>query len=229
MNLAFNRGDNPDNVTENYKRLCNAVGLNFDTLVASAQDHHTYVRKVSSNECGIGITKPRDIESVDALITNQPNVTLVTYYADCTPIFFVDINEKVIALAHAGWRGTVGKICKKVIDIMVNDYGSNTKSIICCVGPAISKCCYEIDKVCYNEFAKVSGLDLNKIMTSKGNGKYMADLLETNKQILIASGINENNIIISDVCTMCNSDLLWSHRATNGHRGTMSAFMCLKP
>lgn len=87
MNLAFNRGDNPDNVTENYKRLCNAVGLNFDTLVASAQDHHTYVRKVSSNECGIGITKPRDIESVDALITNQPNVTLVTYYADCTPIF----------------------------------------------------------------------------------------------------------------------------------------------
>lgn len=229
MNLAFNRGDNPNSVTENYKRLCNAVGLNFDTLVASAQDHHTYVRKVSSNECGIGITKPRDIESVDALITNQPNVTLVTYYADCTPIFFVDINEKVIALAHAGWRGTVGKICKKVIDIMVNDYGSNTKSIICCVGPAISKCCYEIDKVCYNEFAKVSGLDLNKIMTSKGNGKYMADLLETNKQILIASGINENNIIISDVCTMCNSDLLWSHRATNGHRGTMSAFMCLKP
>lgn len=228
MNLAFNRGDDIENVTENYKRFCNATGFSFDTLVASAQDHNTAVRKVTKEDCGIGITKPRDMQSVDALVTNQPDVTLVTYYADCTPVFFVDKVKKVIALAHAGWRGTVNKICKNVIETMVNDYGSDTKDIICCVGPAISKCCYEIDKICYDEFVKAGNLNLGKIMTDKGNGKYMADLLETNKQILISSGIPENNIIISDVCTKCNSDLLWSHRATNGHRGTMCAFMCIK-
>ena len=226
MNLAFNRGDDMNAVTENYKRFCKATGFDFDTLVASAQDHNTIVRKVTKNDCGIGITKPRDMQSVDALVTNQPNVTLVTYYADCTPIFFVDKVKKVIALAHAGWRGTVGKICKNVIDTMVNDYNCNTTDIICCVGPAISKCCYEIDKSCYDEFVKAQ-LDIEKIMTTKPNGKYMANLLEANKQILISSGIPNENIIISDVCTKCNSELLWSHRATNGHRGTMCAFMCI--
>lgn len=228
MNLAFNRGDEINNVTENYKIFCKATGFNFNTLVASSQDHHTVVRKVTKENCGIGITKPRDIQSVDALVTNQPDVTLVTYYADCTPIFFVDKVKKVIALAHAGWRGTVGKICKNVIDTMVNDYGSSPNNIICCVGPAISKCCYEIDQTCYDEFIKAGELNIDKIMIEKGNNKYMADLLETNKQILILSGVPEKNIIISDVCTKCNSELLWSHRATNGHRGTMCAFMCIK-
>lgn len=90
MNMAFNRGDNPDSVTENYKRFCKSAGFDYESLVASAQDHHTVVRAVTSAEKGIGIYKPRDIESVDALITNEKGVTLVTYYADCTPLFFVD-------------------------------------------------------------------------------------------------------------------------------------------
>ncbi len=228
MNLAFNRGDNPKSVTENYKRLCNSAGFDFNTLVASAQDHNTVVRKVTAKDCGIGITKPRDLQSVDALVTNTPNVTLVTYYADCTPIYFVDIEKRVIALAHAGWRGTVSKICKNVIDTMVSDYNSNPADIICCVGPAISNCCYEIDQSCYDQFAKVDELDIQKVMLPKGNGKYMANLLEANKQILMHSGVPEENITISDVCTKCNSQLLWSHRATNGKRGTMCAFMCIK-
>lgn len=227
MNFAFNRGDNPNDVINNYKIFCKAAGFDFDTLVASSQDHHTFVRKVTKAECGIGITKQKDIESVDALITNESGVTLVTYYADCTPVFFVDTVKKVIALAHAGWRGTVGKICKNVIDTMGSDYGSSVEDIICCIGPAISKCCYEIDKKCYNEFVKAGNLNIEKIMTDKGNGKYMADLLETNRQIIESCGVPNKNIIMSDVCTMCNSELLWSHRATNGHRGTMCAFMCI--
>lgn len=228
MNLALNRGDDENKVITNYKLFCHATGFEFDTLVASAQDHNTIVRKVTKNDCGIGITKPRDMDSVDALVTNEIGVTLVTYYADCTPVFFIDKNKKVIALAHAGWRGTVNKICSNVIKTMTTDYNSDTKDIYCFIGPAISKCCYEIDQSCYDNFTSVEGLDLDKIMTTKSNGKYMADLLETNKQILMLSGVPENNITISDVCTRCNSDLLWSHRATNGKRGTMCAFMCIK-
>ena len=229
MNLALNRGDNREDVITNYKLFCNATGLDFNTLVASAQDHNTVVRKVTTADYGIGITKPRDMDSVDALVTNQENVTLVTYYADCTPVFFVDKKNKVIALAHAGWRGTVNKICQNVIETMVNDYNSDTSDIHCFIGPAISKCCYEIDQSCYNEFGKVNGLNLDDIMTPLDNGKYMADLLETNKQVLVLPGVPKENIIISDVCTQCNSELLWSHRATKGHRGTMCAFMCIKP
>ena len=228
MNLAFNRGDEYENVIQNYKIFCNAAGFDFNTLVASAQDHHTFVRKVTSDNCGTGITRPRDIQSVDALVTNEKNVTLVTYYADCTPIFFVDTEKRVIALAHAGWRGTVGKICEKVINVMSDDYSCNKNDIICCIGPAIGKCCYEIDQSCYEEFAKVDCIDICSVMTCKGNGKYMADLPETNRQIIISAGVPEKYIIISDICTKCSSELLWSHRATNGHRGTMSAFMCIK-
>lgn len=227
MNLAFNRGDNPDNVVENYKRLCKSAGLDFNTLVASAQDHHTFVRPVTSENIGIGITKPRDMQSVDALITNEKNVTLVTYYADCTPLFFVDTKNKAIGLAHAGWRGTVGRIGQKVVEKMTELYGTDPANLLCAIGPAISKCCYEVDKACADEFYKLSDLDNSKFIFPKENKKYYLDLLECNRQILTRAGVSEKNITISDLCTKCNSSLLWSHRATNGQRGTMCAMMSI--
>lgn len=228
MNLSFGRGDSDENVTENYKIFCNAAGFEYKTLTASAQDHHTFVRKVTVKDCGVGIYKPRDMQSVDALMTNEPNVTLVTYYADCTPLFFVDKSKKVIALAHAGWRGTAGEIGKKTVEAMISAYGCQAKDIIAAIGPTISKCCYEVDESCADEFKKLDYLDKNKILFKKSDGKYMLDLIETNKEILINCGINEENIFLSDICTHCNSDLLWSHRATGGKRGGMCAFMCIK-
>ena len=228
MNMAFNRGDNPESVTENYKRICKSAGFDFDSLTASAQDHNTFVRAVTSENKGVGIYKPRDLHSVDALITNEKGVTLVTYYADCTPLFFVDIKQKAIGLAHAGWRGTVGRIGEKVVKKMTELYGTNPAYIVAAIGPAISVCCYEVDKPCADNFYALSDLDSSRFVFPKENGKYMIDLLETNRQILVAAGVKNENITVSDVCTNCNSELLWSHRATKGKRGTMSAFMCIK-
>ena len=228
MNMAFNRGDNPESVTENYKRICKSAGFDFDSLTASAQDHNTFVRAVTSENKGVGIYKPRDLQSVDALVTNEKGVTLVTYYADCTPLFFVDIKQKAIGLAHAGWRGTVGRIGEKVVKKMTELYGTNPADIIAAIGPAISVCCYEVDKPCADNFYALSDLDSSRFVFPKENGKYMIDLLETNRQILVAAGVKNENITVSDVCTNCNSELLWSHRATKGKRGTMSAFMCIK-
>lgn len=227
MNMAFNRGDNPESVTENYKRICKSAGFDFDSLTASAQDHNTFVRAVTSENKGVGIYKPRDLQSVDALITNEKGVTLVTYYADCTPLFFVDIKQKAIGLAHAGWRGTVGRIGEKVVKKMTELYGTNPDDIVAAIGPAISVCCYEVDKPCADNFYALSDLDSSRFVFPKDNGKYMIDLLETNRQILVAAGVKNENITVSDVCTNCNSELLWSHRATKGKRGTMSAFMCI--
>lgn len=228
MNMAFNRGDNPENVTENYKRICKSAGFDFDSLTASAQDHNTFVRAVTSENKGVGIYKPRDLQSVDALITNEKGVTLVTYYADCTPLFFVDTKQKAIGLAHAGWRGTVGRIGEKVVNKMTELYGTNPADIVAAIGPAISVCCYEVDKPCADNFYALSDLDSSRFVFPKENGKYMIDLLETNRQILEAAGVKNENISVSDVCTNCNSELLWSHRATKGKRGTMSAFLCIK-
>lgn len=228
MNMAFNRGDNPESVTENYKRICKSAGFDFNSLTASAQDHNTFVRAVTSENKGVGIYKPRDLQSVDALITNEKGVTLVTYYADCTPLFFVDTKQKAIGLAHAGWRGTVGRIGEKVVNKMTELYGTNPSDIVAAIGPAISVCCYEVDKLCADNFYALADLDSSRFVFPKENGKYMIDLLETNRQILVAAGVKNENITISDICTNCNSELLWSHRATKGKRGTMSAFMCIK-
>ncbi|MEE0957189.1 MAG: peptidoglycan editing factor PgeF [Ruminococcus sp.] len=227
MNLAFNRGDDPDAVTENYRRLCKSAGFDFDTLTASAQDHNSFVRAVTKNDCGVGIYKPRDMQSVDALITNEQGVTLVTYYADCTPLFFADVKNKAIGLAHAGWRGTVERIGEKVVEKMTALYGTDPSDIVAAVGPAISVCCYEVDQPVAERFLALEDLDASRFVFPKPGGKYMLDLLECNRQILVKSGVRAGNITLSDLCTNCNSDLLWSHRATNGHRGTMCAFMCL--
>lgn len=228
MNMAFNRGDSVESVTENYKRFCASAGFDYESLTASAQDHNTFVRAVTSADRGVGIYKPRDLQSVDALITNEKGVTLVTYYADCTPLFFVDTKNKAIGLAHAGWRGTVGRIGEKVVRKMIELYGTDPADIKAAIGPAISVCCYEVDKPCADNFLALDDLKTSRFVFPKENGKFMIDLLETNRQVLIKSGVKPENITISDLCTNCNSELLWSHRATKGHRGTMSAFMCIK-
>ena len=168
------------------------------------------------------------MQSVDALVTDEPGVTLVTYYADCTPLFFADTKRRVIALAHAGWRGTAGRIGAQVISCMREHYGTDPKDVLAAVGPAISKCCYEIDESCCSHFKAMAGLDTEKFIFPKKDGKYMLDLLEANRQVIEGAGVPKENITRSDVCTRCNSGLLWSHRATGGKRGGMAAFMCLE-
>ena len=223
MDLSFDHGE-PDAVTENYIMFCRAAGFDYRSLVASSQDHHTFVRVVTSAEKGIGIWRSKDIPSVDALTTIEPGVTLCTYYADCTPIFFVDTGTKAIALAHAGWRGTVGRIAAKVLETMNASFGADPADVVCAIGPNIMKCCYEIDDPCAEHFYAL-GLDSDRFLFPKGGGKYMADMLEANRQILISCGVKPENITVGDLCTRCSSDLLWSHRATAGDRGTMCAFL----
>ncbi len=228
MNLNFKRGDDPEKVMENYHRFCQAAGFSFDSLVSSSQDHHTFVRKVTKADWGIGITRPHDIESVDALVTNEPGVTLVTHYADCTPLYFVDPEQKVIALAHAGWRGTIGKIGEAVVECMEEEYGCDPSDIIAVVGPAIGPCCYEVDTPVFEQFASLTELKPAYFTRSLGHGKYLVDLKETNRRMLLDAGLMSINISISDICTKCCSELIYSHRASGGQRGGAVAMMCLK-
>lgn len=228
MNLNFKRGDDPEKVQENYRIFCQAAGFDYQTLVSSSQDHNINVRCVTSKDCGIGIWREHDMTSVDALVTNEPNVTLVTHYADCTPLYFADPEKKVIALAHAGWRGTVEKIGETVVDVMVEEYGCDPTDIIAVVGPAIGACCYIVDTPVFEQFASLTELKPAYFTKSLGHGKYLVDLKETNRRMLLEAGLLSINITISDVCTKCNSGLLFSHRASKGQRGGMVAMMCMK-
>lgn len=226
MNLSFNRNDSRENVLENYGRLCSAVGINPENLVLSQQTHTNNVISVTEKDRGTGITLPC-FHDVDGLITNRPEVALVTQYADCTPLLFCDPVKRVIATSHSGWRGTVKEIGKATVEKMVRDFGCDSADIIAGIGPSIGKCCYEVDDPVYCEFKKIPYLRLDEIFTPCGSGKYMLDLVEANFQILVNAGLREENIDRSDICTCCNSDELHSHRATAGKRGNLAAVIQL--
>lgn len=225
MNLAFGRGDDRETVLKNYRLLCDSVGFEYESLCASVQVHEAVVKTVNESHRGHGILKERQFSSADALITDSKAVTLVTYYADCTPIFFVDTVTHAIGLAHAGRRGTVAKIAVNTVSQMQKSFGTRPEDLICAIGPVIGECCYEIDGDCAEQFKNSGRIDASKVLTYKGNNKYMANLALANKLLLMSAGVAEKNITISDLCTRCNSRLLWSHRATKGQRGTMAAFM----
>lgn len=228
MNLSFHRGDSDENVLENYRRFCAAVGFNFNTLVASSQDHHTVIRRVGHEQAGIGIWRPKDMQSVDGLITNEPNVTLVTYYADCVPLYFVDSVKRAVGLAHAGWRGTVARIGEKTVERMREEFGSNPKDIIAAIGPSIGPCCYEVDEPVERQFAQLTDLAPMDFITEMPNGKFMLNLWEVNRRVIQHAGVPEQNITVGGLCTKCNSALLYSHRVMGAARGGLAAMLALK-
>lgn len=227
MNLNFGRGDGEENVRENFRRFCAAAGFDDRTLVASAQDHHTFVRRVGKENRGTGIWKPRDLQSVDGLVTDEPGVTLVTYYADCVPLFFLDPVRRAVGLAHAGWRGTAAKMGEKMVQAMAREFGSRPGSLIAGIGPSIGPCCFEVDAPVRDAFAAMTELSPDSLISDEGGGKYKIDLWETNRRILQNAGVPERNITVAQVCTQSNPDWLFSHRASRGKRGGLAAMMCI--
>ncbi len=228
MNLNFNRGDPDGNVLQNYHRFCRAAGFSYDGLVAAAQDHHTEIRCVTRKEAGVGIWKPRDRESVDGLLTQEPGVTLVTYYADCVPLYFVDPVNRAIGLAHAGWRGTVAEMGARMVAAMQEQFGSDPAQLLAAIGPSIGACCYEVDAPVIERVAALPGIPSSACLRDLGNGKAMLDLWELNRQILRRAGIPEQRIFVGGVCTRCHSDLLFSHRVMGAKRGGMAAMMAIR-
>lgn len=223
MNLSFNNGDTRENVEENYKRLCSAVGIETSHLVLSQQTHTNNVKIVTREDCGTGYKKPPFCD-VDGLITNQTGVALVTQYADCTPLLFCDSKRRVIATSHAGWRGTALMIGKVTVEKMQSEFGCDPKDIIAAIGPCIGQCCYEVDAPVYNAFMK-TGIINENVFIKIDSEHYMLDLKEANRQILVNSGILPENIDVADICTCCNSAEMHSHRATGGKRGNLAAII----
>lgn len=228
MNLGFHRGDSDENVTENYRRFCRAAGFDYSSLVSSSQDHHTYIRRVGKEHRGIGIWKPKDLLSVDGLITNEPGVTLVTHYADCVPLFLLDPQKRAIGLVHAGWRGTAAKIGSIAVAAMTREFGCHPEDMIAGIGPSIGPCCFEVDTPVRDAFAALKELNSETLIHENGGGKFHIDLWEANRRILLEAGIPERSITVSEICTKCNFNWLFSHRATGGKRGGLSAFMALE-
>ena len=227
MNLGFGRNDLPENVVKNHEIIANAIGFNPENIVASKQTHTTNVKIVSKKDCGKGIYRERDYDDVDGMITNEKGIVLATYFADCVPLYMVDTKNKAIGLSHSGWRGTVGKIGKVTLDLMKETYGTNPKDVIACIGPSICRDCYEVSEDVATEFEAAFKGRKKDILINKGNGKYQLDLWECNYIIFKECGVYEENIHMPDICTCHNMEMMFSHRATQGRRGNLAAFLSI--
>lgn len=229
MNLSFTRGDKEEAVRENYMRMAKALRVDADSFVFSQQTHTTNVRAVSFQDKGRGLLTPLTYQDVDGLITNVPGLTLTTFYADCVPLYFVDPVHKAIGLSHSGWRGTVGRMGAVTLQRMQEEYGTDPANVIAAIGPSICQDCYEVSEDVIQEFQNTFEPKFHKqLFYRKENGKYQLNLWAANEIVLTEAGVPREQIAITNVCTCCNGDKLFSHRASQGRRGNLAAFLALK-
>ena len=229
MNLSFTRGDEESCVRENYRRISQAMGFDMNSIVTSDQTHTNNVRKITEKDRGKGIVVPRDYTDTDGMITNVRGLVLATFYADCVPLYFADPVHYAVGLSHSGWRGTVRKIGAVTIKKMAEEYGSDPKDIKAAIGPSICQECYEVSEDVIEEFKEsFDRKHWEKLFYKKDNGKYQLNLWMANRSILVEAGIPETNISMPNICTCCNPEFLFSHRASHGKRGNLGAFLGIR-
>ncbi|WP_367903366.1 peptidoglycan editing factor PgeF [Paenibacillus sp. PL2-23] len=235
LNIGLHVGDKADDVIRNRRRIAEGIGWSFDAWTCAEQVHGARVAAVTEADRGRGRSELQDaIAGCDALMTNVPGVLLTSFYADCVPLYFYEPAAGVVALAHAGWRGTAGMIAKETLLAMESAYGVNPGNVLAAIGPSIDACCYEVDGAVVTELERILGelgLDSDAAaacMRRKGNGKAEPSLKEINRQIMIKAGILASHIELSNWCTGCRTDLFYSHRTEGGRTGRMASWIGIR-
>lgn len=224
-NLGENRGDEPDCVRENYRRLGELFGVSADGFVVTKQVHETNVLTAKASDRHV-IGEPLPYDSMDGLVTNVKNLPLLIYVADCVPVLMEDSSAGVIAAVHCGWKGSVADILGVAVKKMTA-LGASPENIHAAIGASIGACCFECDDEVPEKVTKYLSGDTDGLFTAGENGKTFVDLKGANCRRLIQLGVKPENIDVSSECTKCLPHKYWSHRATNGVRGSMAAVIML--
>lgn len=241
MSFKEDGDDSEANIRENYRRISLALGCDMKKMVRPQLCHGIRVHKVEKSDFGVGVLAKSTLLDYDGLITDMPGVTLVATFADCVPIYFVDTVHKAIGLAHSGWRGTVNRIALHMLQAMKESYGTEPYDVTVAIGPCICGACYEVGQELFEAFQKdFSGAvekhtgicfqDVCRLHTvsQEGEKKYHLDLRLANLMTLLAAGVPRDQIVISDICSCCNPELIFSQRYTKGKRGVSAAFLGLQ-
>lgn len=231
MDLSFKLGDDIDDVYENFDRLAAVIGTTKDRIVSTDQQHTATVIRVTGEDAGKGVTIRPGFDSVDGLVTCEKDLALVVYGSDCVPVMFADPVREAIGVCHAGWKGTAGRIAQNAVEMMAREFGTDPKDLVCGIGPSVCADCYEVSEDVALIFMKeFSGREEEVIKDSYAQGtemKYKLDLWAANRIILEEAGVSRENIDITDICTHCNPDLLFSHRAAGILRGNNAGLIIM--
>jgi YfiH family protein len=208
FNLGESVGDDPMVVAQNRKLFCELLNFDVHSLAKSKQVHGLDV--------GI-IDKSGQYEGYDALITNKRGILLAVTIADCAPILLYDHTNQAIAAIHAGWKGTVGELVTKTIQLMTQSYGTKPSDVYAYLGTCISGNKYEVDLDVAQHF------DEKYRPFNPENSKYYLDIKQHNLDQLITVGVPSNQIELSPYCSLENKDVFYSHRGDKGKSGRMLA------
>lgn len=218
--------DTEENVLRNFEILAGILGTDTDHMVTSAQTHTTNIRVVTREDGGKGVVRERDYQDIDALVTNERDLAIITGHADCNAIFFFDPSKQVIGLAHSGWRGTLAGIGTAMVLKMESLYGCSPSDIIAGIGPSLCQDCFEVDQDVAQAFFDKKE-EYRRFAYQRGV-KYYIDLKGIIKFDLQGAGVLAENLVDMQLCTKCNKDLFFSHRGHRGKRGLMIGAMMLK-
>lgn len=221
---------NKEVLLANYEKLAKALDIDYHKIVRPYQTHTDVIKKVEKAKKEISIFE-EELTNVDGLLTNQNDIFLSLGYADCIPLFFYDPVKKVVGNVHSGWKGTLQKIGQKAVKKMVAEYGCHPKDIICCIGPSIRKCHFEVEEDVYQLFKDTFSHMENIIEKAKlveGKQKYYIDTVLINKMMLEEVGLQEENIVDSKLCTACYSHKMHSYRMSGKKAGRNTAIIGLK-
>ncbi len=234
MNMNLTEAQCRANFTENHRRLADAVGYPYESLVFSNQTHTDNIRILQDIDRGNGMTRPNEFNDVDGMMTDITGQALMTFYADCVPLLIVDPVHRAIASVHSGWRGTIKGIGTKAVSMMHAVYGSSPGDLVAAIGPSICMDCFEVSKNVADEFIDKYDSTLHESLvrrgrlTETGEQKYQVNLQLACMENFIMAGMKEDNISLPDICTSCNVDYIFSHRASHGRRGNEGAVLMLR-
>jgi YfiH family protein len=231
LNLGLSVGDDAAAVHENRRRFFGRFGIEQDRVVRVKQVHGARVLLVdapATRRPGFPFSLIDEPVEADATITNLPGLALTVSTADCVPILIHDPVRRAVAAVHAGWRGTAARIAAQALDAMAGAYGTRPADCRAAIGPAIRRCCYQVDRPAQERLA-ASSPTAARYLENDGPGHWRADLPGLNRAILMDAGVLSEGIQELEMCGACRRDLFFSHRRDEGRTGRMMNFILLLP
>ena len=225
LNLSFTRPENRGNVMENYRIFCRAADIPFENMVMDNYEHGTTVLRVDAADMGKGYSLD-PLPACDGLVTDDPRITLITGHADCMAFFLINPVRRCIGLAHAGWRGALGRIGAIVAERMKKEFGSDPADIVASISPSICPDCFEVGQNVAQEFDS-SFPDIPCVLPHPGARPHVDLWMVACKQLFDA-GLKPEHVSLFDVCTM-ETPRLYSHRRDHGDTGGMAAYLRILP
>ncbi len=223
LNFSRKREKSPENFAVNFRRFADAVGFDADISVGINYAHSGAVYHVTHEDAGKGIFGDSLPKICDGLYTDEPGLPILSFHADCVPLFFYDPERRAAAVCHAGWRGVAANMAANTVEALAS-LGSKKENILAAIGPCISVKNFEVGAEVSDIFERMFGSSVVR----KSEGRLYVDLNKACLADMVSAGLAKSQVTDASLCTFDNQELFFSHRRDKGKTGAMAAVIMIK-